>query len=115
MADSSQTVRPAHDHIEVYADRAATEASEVSCDSQTVIEPRGILEVTIEVSAWQPDVEPLEYLAIGQARLAEELGFRDFEEPDVGAVEYDPGEIHVRPPNVLVDDEGSRGHRWGGT
>ena len=97
-------------HVEIDRDRALAEAGEIGRHPQLIVESRRVHEVGFQVNPRQPDPESFEDLAVGHAGGAEELGFGDLEEPNVGSVEYDASVVYIGPTNVLVDDERMSGH-----
>ena len=60
-------------------------------------------EITLDMNARQPDVELLEHYAVRQADGAKQLGFSEFKEANVRAVENDAGSINIAPTHPLFD------------
>ena len=64
--------------------------------------------------AGKEDVVAIEDPGVGEAAGAEQLGFRDLEEANVGAVEDDARKIHVGPADIVFDDVRRGGHGFPG-
>src|SRR3989441_9209764 len=79
-----------------------------------VVESRRPVELAVDGLARQENVVAVEHLRVGEPACAEQLGLRDLEEADVGAVEDDPREVHVGPADVILDDEWLGGHGFPG-
>src|SRR5213592_2767785 len=58
------------------------------------------------------DVVAVEHAGVGEAAGTEQLRLGDLEEPDVGPLRHNAGEVHVGPPDILFDDVRLGGHRF---
>src|SRR2546430_3371213 len=57
--------------------------------------------------ARQKDVVAVEHAGVGEAAGTEQLRLGDLEEPDVGPIENDAGEVHVGPPDIRSEEHTS--------
>jgi hypothetical protein len=76
-------VRPEVENIKVDADRASAEASEIGCHTKSIVQSRWVLEIASKVNPWEPDIEPVENLTVGETGSAKELRLGDLEESHI--------------------------------
>src|SRR5712692_5772025 len=94
--------------LEPKRERFIPEASDISRNFYRIIEHQRLAEVEMNLHPWQPDVESIKDLRVGQAYGAEEFGLGDFEKSEELTVVDDTGAISVGPANVLFDCESFR-------
>src|SRR5256885_477778 len=81
-------------------------------DRYDIFLPRKAVHSEFYLPARQKDVVAVEHAGVGEAAGTEQLRLGDLEEPDVGPIENDAGEVHVGPPDILLDDIRLGGHRF---
>src|SRR6267154_5592009 len=87
-------------HVEVEGHRLGADPADVRRHAQPVVQARWEVELAMNGLARQKDVVAVEHAGVGEATGTEQLRLGDLEEPDVGPVENDAGEVHVGPPDI---------------
>lgn len=91
-------------HLEVQRHGFRADVAHVRGHAKPIVEARRPIELTVHHRPGKPHVVPVEDIVVGEARRAEQLRLREFEEPQIGAVAKDAGEIYVRPTDVFFDN-----------
>src|SRR5207248_11513713 len=102
----------ATEQVEVQGERSGADPPDVRRLAQPVIQASRGIELAVHRLAGEKHVIAIEHLRVREAAGAKQLRLGDLEKTHVGAVEDDAREIHVRPADILFDDERRDAHSF---